>query len=137
MKFGPKAIDELKSIGIDALNECFASIEKIAHGLVAMVLGDVCAHPLPESLNGVEIRAVAWEGDESKAQLGGGCLNNFGSMAGCAIPDNDDRTSDRSQPLGEMPEKLDGIVTVAASFVPDETLTLREVVGTIPVNPVP
>lgn len=84
----------------------------------------------------VEVRTIAWQWQEGETQVGGFRLNDSCSVARCAIPDNDDWASDWTQPVGEKVQKRTGVVTVASLFVPDETLTLREVLGAIAVNAV-
>ena len=126
----------MKRVGIDLIDEGFAGIKEFTHGGVAMVVGKVFAHPLPESFNRVEVWTVARQRQEGETHLRRCGLNDFGPIARRSIPDNENRRGDRSKPVGEMVEKLDGIVTVAATFVPDEALTLGEVIGTVPVNPI-
>ena len=77
---------------------------------MAVILRDLFAHPLPETLNRVEVRAVAGQGQEGEAQLGGCGLHDLGFVTRCTVPDNHDRARAIAQPGGEMLEELDGVV---------------------------
>lgn len=98
------------------------------------MLGDFFTHPLPKSFNRIEIRAVAREWEEGEAQSGGGGLDKLGSVTRCAIPDDDHGNGRRAEPGGEMMQELDGILLIALAFVPEKALSMRKVIGAIPVD---
>lgn len=101
-----------------------------------MILGHIFPHPFPEPFNGVEVRTVSWQGKEDELQSSSGVLNEFGFVARRPIPDDNSWAGGRSQPGDEMIEELDGGFAVAAVFIPNEALTVGEVISTIPVNPI-
>ena len=100
------------------------------------MLRKVFAHPFPEGLDRIKIRAVTRKWLEDKAQGGRCCLNDLSPMTRGTIPNNHDRAVDLAKPIGQMVQKFDGILTIAIAFIPDETLTLGEIVSTIPIDPI-
>lgn len=101
IEFGPKARDDLNWVGVDRVSEVLAGIEQVTHGGVAMVVGHLCPHPLPESLNWIEVRAIAREWQEGETEVGSFSLNDLCSVTRRPIPDDDNRTGERTQPVGE------------------------------------
>lgn len=101
-----------------------------------MILGHVFAHPLPEAFDRIKVRAVTGKGLEDETELSGFRLNNLGPMTRSAIPNNHDRTGKIAQPVSQVMQKLDGVFAVAIAFIPDEALSLREIIGPIPVDTV-
>jgi hypothetical protein len=121
-------------MSVDLVDKGFAGIKEMAHGIVAEVHGDFFPHPLPEPFDGVQVRAIAGQRDEREAQFCCCGLGDSGSMPGSAVPDDDHRRGLVVQPSGQMMEELDRMFFVTTSFVPEETLSLGEVVGAIPVD---
>ena len=85
-------------MGIDTVDESFASIEEVTHGLMAVVASDLFSHPAPEILNRIEVGTIGRQWDESETEFGGGSLNGLCSMPGGSGPKKgavhlyDDRT---------------------------------------------
>jgi len=123
-------------VGIDAMDKGHAGIKELSHGGMTVVLGDILSHPFPQTLDRVEVGAVARERDQGKAQVICSGLDRFGSMPWSAIPDNHDRRRNIVQPHSKMIQELDRLFLVAAAFIPDETLSPGEVIGAIPVDTV-
>ena len=119
---------------IDAVDEGFASIEEVAHGMLAVVARDLFSHPAPEILNRIEVGAIGRQRDESESEFGGGSLNGLGSMSGGAVPNDDDCVRPILQPFSHALQELNRVFFVATAFVPDETLSRAKIVGAIPVN---
>ena len=101
-----------------------------------MIAGHVLTHPFPKTLNRVEIGTIARQGHDGEAQLRSLRLDNLGRVTRCTVPDDHGRNGRWFQPGSQMAQKLDCVVAIAATFVPDETLTIGEVIGAIPVDPV-
>lgn len=83
---------------------------------------------------GLRSGLVPWQGKEGEPQSSRSVLNEFGFVARRPIPDDNSWAGGRTQPSDEMIEKLDSVFAVAAVFIPDEALTVGEVISTIPVN---
>ena len=54
---------------VDRVDKGYAVKEELAHGLVAVILGDLLAQPFPESFNRVEIGTIAGQRYNVKAQF--------------------------------------------------------------------
>ena len=101
IEFWPKARDDLNWVGVDRVDKGLTTIEQRAHGSVAMVVGHFFPHPFPESLDGIEVRAIAREWQEGETEVGSFSLNDLCSVTRCPIPDDDNRAGERTQPVGE------------------------------------
>ena len=134
-KCGPKAVEQLLRVSIDALDKGLTGVKEIVQGGMAMQLGDLLAHPFPESLNGIEVRTVAGQGPQEEAQVGGRGLDELGFVPRGSIPDNEYGLGKRAQPRRQLVQEFDRIRLVTGAFVPKKTLPLREIIGTIPINP--
>ena len=99
IEFWPKARDDLNWVGVDRVGEVLAGIEQIAHGRVAMVVGHLFPHPLPESLNWIEVRAIARKWQQGETEVGSFSLNGLCSVTRRPIPDDDDGAGERTQPF--------------------------------------
>lgn len=95
------------------------------------MLSNLFTHPLPQSFDRVQVRAVARKRDHDEAQIGGSALNLFAAVPGSAIPNDDGRQVRRAKPACQMGQELNRVLRVARSFVPDEDLTGAEVVGAV------
>ena len=123
-------------MGIDAVDERFAGIEEVAHGLMAVVASDLFTHPAAEIFNRIEVGTIGRQGDASEAEIGGGSLNGLGSMPDGAVPDDHDRARFIIKPCSHAQQELNRMVFVATALVPDETRSGAAIVGAIPVNAV-
>jgi hypothetical protein len=71
-------------------------------GLVTVVLGDLLAHPLPKSFNGIEVGTVTGEGKELKAKFLSMGADFLTAMLGSAIPDEENLTMTFVKPSGKL-----------------------------------
>lgn len=114
-------------------------LEEFVQRLVAVMLRDLFAQPLPESLDGVKVRAIAREGENLEAKLFGIGADLLGAMigsAGCLLgADENDLTVVFVQPARELVEKVEGGVPIAFTFLPDEAGAIGEVVRAKAVEP--
>ena len=60
------------------------------------------AHPLPEVLNRIEVRAIAWQGYDREAQLQSRRLHTLGLVPRGAVPDEHDLTRFITYPGGNV-----------------------------------
>ena len=68
-----------------------------------MMLGQVFPHPLPQTLNRVQVGTIAGQLDEGKAQPLNLLSNDVGpTMPGCPIPNDDDLLVEVRVPVGQM-----------------------------------
>ena len=62
--------------------------------------------PFPESLDGIEVRAVSRKGYEMKTKRSRLLLNDTGLMPGSVIPDDDNTAFGSAQPGGNLVERV-------------------------------
>jgi len=136
VKSGPKTGNEVNRIEIDTVNEGETSLHESVKGRMAKVLGDLFTHPVPKTFDGVEVRAIAWQGCEGEVQVSGKGLNTLVSVIGSAVPDEHDRTIDRTDPLLQLVEKEKGFIAIALLILPNHASTAAEIIGPIPVDTV-
>ena len=89
-KYRPQTCYDLIGMGIDTVDEGFASIEEVTHGLMAVVARDRFSHPAPEIPNQIEVGTMGRQRDVSETEFGGGSLNGLGPIPGGADPDDHD-----------------------------------------------
>lgn len=102
------------------------------------MLGQFFAHPFPQAFNRVQIGTVGWQLNKGKAQ-GFRFLpdNRRLAMPGRTIPNDDGLLVRVSRSaLGQMLQKSDSGETITTFLMPDQTLTLAEVISAIPVEPI-
>lgn len=99
------------------------------------MLRNFLSHPLPETFNRIEVRAVAWQLYELDAQLLYLRANQLAAVPGRSVPDNDELAFCIITPLRQSLQKLNGMFTVTFTFVPDEGSAIRKVIGAVPVDP--
>ena len=58
------------------------------------------------------------------------------TMIGCPIPDDVDGRAIIPQPSFELVEKGAGVIAIAGTIMPDETLTVAKIISAIPVEPI-
>src|SRR5262245_30189347 len=99
------------------------------------MLGDFFPQPLPKSFNGIEVWTVARQPDQFNPKPLSFCLNKLTAMIGGAIPNNNELLVSFIEPLHQALQKLNRVVTITATFIPNETAALTEIIGTIPIDP--
>lgn len=57
-------------------------------------------------------------------------------MVGGPVPDDEDVAQIIVQPKSKLVEKSNRIIAVTGAVMPDETLTIAEIISTIPVEPI-
>jgi len=67
IQFGPKTRDELQWVVINAIHECLTGLSKCVHRSMAVLLGYLFPHPFPESLNRIQVGAIAGQRHQGKA----------------------------------------------------------------------
>jgi hypothetical protein len=80
-------------------------------------------HPFPEPFNRVQVRRIAGQWYDLHAHLGRSGHYLATAMPGGAIPNNHDLTLGFIEPLFQPFEKVDSMLAITGSFVPDETTT--------------
>ena len=73
-------------MGIDTVDEGFAGVEEVIHGIMAEIACHLFSHPLPESYDRVQVGTIGRQRDEGEAQFCGGSLYALGSMPGVRHP---------------------------------------------------
>ena len=72
-----------------------------------------------------------------KAQGGRLLAHNSGfTMPGSPIPNDNGLLVRDRVPLSQVLQKINGVVTVASTLMPDETLTMAKIISPIPVKPI-
>ena len=123
-------------VGINALDEGLTGVKELVQGGMAMQLGDLLTHPFPKLLNWIKVRTIAGQGAQAEAQIGGNGLNQLGFVPRGPVPDNEHRLDKRAKPRRQLVQEFDRVLLVARAFVPNETLRMREIIGTIPIDAV-
>src|SRR5262249_29882027 len=135
-KLGPEAIDQGDWITVDALDEGLTGGDQVGHALVAEAAADLLPHPIPQTLNGVEVRTVAGQVDEVDAQSGRLRLDRVGDVAGGVIPDQYQSPLLARPPGHQGAQEQHRLLTVAPAVLPQQALAVAEVVGAVSVHPV-
>lgn len=100
-----------------------------------MMLRYLFPHPFPKSFDWVQIGAVTGQLNNFYARFFSCTLYPFTPMPGSAVPNNNNLALLFIKPLDYLVEIFNGMVTIASSFSPDETISFGEVVSAVPVNP--
>ena len=126
---GPEPVDDLQRIVINLSNEGLAGQAEFIERSMTIVLSNDFAQPFPKSFNGIEVRTVARQGQEFKAQLLGILAHLLRPMIRCAIPNEDDLALLFVEPSGELVEKPQGGIAIAFAIFPEETSAIGKVIG--------
>ena len=62
--------------------------------------------------------------------------NSGFTMPGSPIPNDNGLLVRDRVPLSQVLQKINGVVTVASTLMPDETLTMAKIISPIPVEPI-
>ena len=92
------------------------------------------AHPLPETFYRIQVRTIAWQSHRPEAQLQSHRLHTLGLVSRGAVPDENDLTRLITYPGGNVVQERNRMVLIAGTLVPNETLAIREIVGTVPID---
>lgn len=102
-----------------------------------MVACHLFSHPLPETLDRIQVGTVRWQSDEREAEFDCGLLYVFGPMPTGAVSNDHGFTGLIAQPCSQALQELNRMFFVAGAFIPNHAAACGEVVGAIPVNAVP
>src|SRR5262249_47943116 len=134
-KLGPEAIDQGYWVAVDAGDEGLAGTDQVRNAGVAEAAGNLFPHPVPQSFDGVEVGAVAGQVDYRDAQPGRFRRNDLGDVAGGVVPDQHQPPLLARPPGHQGAEEVYRLLAVAPAILPQETLAVAEVVGTVSVHP--
>ena len=98
------------------------------------MLGHFLSHPLPETFNGVQVRTVCGKREQLKAKFFRPFTEAEGPMPRCPIPDDLDRLLWVTKPLSNFLQESNGVISVATTLIPNQALTIGEVIRTIPID---
>lgn len=79
-------MDKSGWVGIDAVHEVFAGIEKVSHGRMAVVACHLFSHSFPETLDRILVGTVGRQSHEREAEFACGSLYAFGPMPRGSVP---------------------------------------------------
>src|SRR5262245_33687543 len=134
-ELGPEAIDQGDRVAVDASDERLAGLDQVGHALVAEAARDLLAHPVPQPLDGVEVRAVAGQLDDRDAQPGRLRRDQLGDVAGGVVPDQHQPPFLARPPRHQRAQEQHGLLAVAPAVLPQPALAVAEVEGAVSVHP--